>query len=344
TRLDANSADVFVREGVLNFPHFVEMTGRVADFYAGVDGKEEDFTKFIQMCALETRELLWDGIARFNTPAGNCGTMFETLVEQWRTARQNKPSTRLNETPGRRLPSILSTAVLRDEGAISALRAYQEAWRKGAPRQLNIPFDAVGFGYWVSPGFAGDPVQAVKASFPGLKSAKATHLGAARTWREILEKSPREPSLGSIVAFEPSEPSAGLVSLGGWADLHPVQILRAGGCKKIIYLTRRTDETSFITRGKPFATGRAPSGLAELLGMNASEYTQLYDLDDANSDFSRAIREADGVWCTNWNQFSATQQAEIAADSWAATLTAVEGNFNGWPMTNREKGPIRGCR
>ncbi|MEY4630124.1 MAG: hypothetical protein RIQ81_244, partial [Pseudomonadota bacterium] len=39
TRLDANSADVFVREGVLNFPHFVEMTGRVADFYAGVDGK-----------------------------------------------------------------------------------------------------------------------------------------------------------------------------------------------------------------------------------------------------------------------------------------------------------------
>lgn len=85
-------------------------------------------------------------------------------------------------------------------------------------------------------------------------------------------------------------------------------------------LSGRGAETGFITAGKPFE-GRPPSGIAELLGMTQKDFSVIYDIDNPESAYSRAIKPADGVLCTDWNHFSAHQQAEIASDAWNAPMS-----------------------
>ena len=62
------------------------------------------------------------------------------------------------------------------------------------------------------------------------------------------------------------------------------------GCDKVIYLTRRGDESRFAV------------GVSSLLGMEDQDYAALYDLASSNSGFSRSLEEADGVMCTAWDE------------------------------------------
>jgi hypothetical protein len=342
TSLDASNPDVFVRNGILNFPHLVEMIGRVADFYAGIDSDQAIFSDFIRRCATSTRDRVWADVSRHEAGSQTCGEIFSDIASRWRKSRPSKPSTRLLERPGLRLPNIMITSVVKGKDSIKKIMAYEKAWRENSPRQLNMSFDEVDFGYWISQGFQTNSVSAMKQLFPGMKSRKATDLGAASTWREILEKSPREPSLGSYTIFSQREPAAGGISLGGWADLHPVEVLKAAGCKNVIYLTRRTDETAFVTHGKPFE-GRERSGIAELLGLGQSDYEGLYDLDNPASAFSQALGATDSTWCTSWNDYSAMQQMEIASDAWSAPLLSSSDRIQGWSGTIEQKTKIRGC-
>ena len=244
---------------------------------------------------------------------------------------------------GSRLKNIMITSVVTSPAAINALRRYNTDYHRGAPRHLNFNFDDVGFGYWVSSSVGVDPVKTWRESNGDGKSNKAINLGQAKAWREILEKSPREPSLGSYTEFADGETMAGAVSLGGWADLHPVQVLKAAGCGKVIYVTRRGPETTFISAGVPYQ-GRRKSGLAELLGMNESTYNEVYNLASAESAFSRAVAQADGVWCTDWNRFSAFEQDAIAADGWSAPLVTRDPTLTQWTEADGSGSQITGCQ
>ena len=82
----------------------------------------------------------------------------------------------------------------------------------------------------------------------------------------------------------------GRVSAGGWNDLHPVLALKNAGCDKVIYLTRRGLESRFAV------------GVSRLLGSQTSDESELFDLRNANSGFSRSLEAADGVMCTDWDQ------------------------------------------
>lgn len=66
--------------------------------------------------------------------------------------------------------------------------------------------------------------------------------------------------------------------------------LKNAGCDKVIYLTRRGQESRFAV------------GVSRLLGSQPSDESALYDLSNANSGFSRSLEAADGVMCTNWDQ------------------------------------------
>jgi hypothetical protein len=247
------------------------------------------------------------------------------------------------DEPGSRLKNIMITSVVTSPAAINTLRRYNTDYHRGATRQLNFNFGDVGFGYWVSSSLGVDPVKTWRESNGDGKSNKAINLGHAKAWREILEKSPREPSLGSYTEFADGEVMAGALSLGGWADLHPVQVLKAAGCGKVIYVTRRGPETSFISAGIPYL-GREKSGLAELLGMNESTYNEVYNLASPESAFSRAVAQADGVWCTDWNRFSASEQEGIAASGWSAPLVTRDPTLSQWAEADGSGSQITGCR
>ncbi len=342
TALDASDPDVFFRPGLLDFPHFVEIVGRISDFYAGFGVDRAGFSNLIKDCAPGTSDLLWPEIAAKKISGGTCGAKFGALVRAWRSSDDYRLGRRLKSTPGLALQSIMTTSVVQDPAALQKIFEYEKLYHQGVERKLGLSFGDVKFGYWVSKGFPSDVLDRWAAANPDGKSSKALSLGEARTWREILEKSPREPSLGKYVVFAPGEPAAGSISLGGWADLHPVQVLKAAGCGKVVYVTRRTPETTFISAGKPFE-GRKPSGLAELLGMTAGDYDAIYNLDSKKSAFARALDEADGVWCTNWNHFSATEQDGIAMDAWRAPFLTKDPDLKRWRMAMRSPTSIVGC-
>jgi hypothetical protein len=208
---------------------------------------------------------------------------------------------------------------------------------------MDFNFEDVRFGYWISRGLKQDLVESWTRSSDDWKAKKAINLGSNSTWRQILEKSPQEPSLGKYTSFESNEHLAGALSLGGWADLHPVQILKAAGCQDVIYLTRRTDETVFISKGPPFE-GRKASGLAEILGMDKAGFEAIYSLDNPRSAFSSALRAADGVWCTDWNKFSAFEQTGIAMDAWNSPLITEDARLPALSASTPPTVKIRGCQ
>lgn len=342
TNLDATDADVFFRPGVINFPYFIEMIGRVADFYAGRGVERLEFDEFLRNCSEGSRTLLWSELAKQKSGNLSCGQRFSQIVQAWRKAYEGKESSRLKEVPGLGMRSIAITSVVDSSKGIEALKSYDKLYVSGAKRKLDFTFDDVKFGYWISKGFAPDLIDAWRKSSNDAKAQRSKGLGVANSWQEILEKSPREPSLGRYVEFAKEEPAAGSISLGGWADLHPVQVLRFAGCKEIIYLTRRTGETTFITKGQPFV-GRARFGLAELLGMSETEYNAIYNLENQASSYSGALRETNGVWCTDWNKFSAKEQRGIALDGWNAPLVTKFEAFTQWPQADASGRKILGC-
>jgi hypothetical protein len=342
TDLDASDPDVFFRPGLLNFPKFIELIGRVGDFYAGHGVSQSQMTAFLKGCAVGTEDQLWLDLSKKPIGDETCGSLFANMVRTWRTTSPAGGS-RLDDEPGKVVPTILMTSVVTDPSAISKLKQYEVAYHQGVDRRLGLTFDEVRFGYWVSKSFGVDPVAKWNTTNPDGRSKKAVNLGAPKTWREVLEKSPREPSLGKYTEFSSVENVAGAISLGGWSDLSPVPVLKAAGCEKVVYLTRRTPETTFISQGLPF-NGRKPSGLAEILGMGEDDYNDIYNLDAPNSAFSKAVAAADGIWCTDWNQFTALQQEQIGAESWASPLITKDPELSKWPEAQTDGPPIVGCR
>jgi hypothetical protein len=339
--LDAEDSDVFFRPGIINFAKFIELIGRVADFYAGYGHTQPDMPSFLKDCATGTEGKLWSEISASTTSKGTCGERLTAMIKDWRANRSENSKHRIHDLPGLATKSITITSVVKEPAAIKKLERYDELYRASKPRRLEFNFDDVRFGYWISRGLKQNLVESWARSSDDWKAKKAVSLGSKSTWRQILEKSPQEPSLGKYTSFESNEHLAGAASLGGWADLHPVQILKAAGCQDVIYLTRRTDETVFISKGPPFE-GRNPSGLAELLGMDKAGFENIYSLDNPSSAFSSALRSADGVWCTDWNKFSAFEQTGIALDSWNAPLLTKSSRLP--KMSASQSGKIRGCR
>jgi hypothetical protein len=78
--------------------------------------------------------------------------------------------------------------------------------------------------------------------------------------------------------------------------------------------------------------------------MGEDDYNDIYNLDAPNSAFSKAVAAADGIWCTDWNQFTALQQEQIGAESWASPLITKDPELSKWPEAQTDGPPIVGCR
>jgi hypothetical protein len=341
--LDAEDSDVFFRPGIVNFSKFVELIGRVADFYAGYGRKQADMASFLNDCSAGTDDRLWSELSTKATAKGTCGERFTAIIKDWRANRSEKSTHRVDDLPGLATKSITITSVVKEPSAMKKLQDYETLYKASKPRRMDFNFEDVRFGYWISRGLKQDLVESWTRSSDDWKAKKAINLGSNSTWRQILEKSPQEPSLGKYTSFESNEHLAGALSLGGWADLHPVQILKAAGCQDVIYLTRRTDETVFISKGPPFE-GRKASGLAEILGMDKAGFEAIYSLDNPRSAFSSALRAADGVWCTDWNKFSAFEQTGIAMDAWNSPLITEDARLPALSASTPPTVKIRGCQ
>jgi hypothetical protein len=156
-------------------------------------------------------------------------------------------------------------------------------------------------------------------------------------WFEVLATSPAEPGLASIlpiptgatrdlVLSELQKPAAtrwrgliyrpGVLSAGGWADLHPVPVLKASGCGRVVYLTRKGGDAVFGQQifvrllGQeskvPFWRDLAKKNDEgwKVDGNSGNAWNRLYNFANPDSSFNQSIRAADAVYCTDWNRFN----------------------------------------
>jgi len=324
---EADSDLIFVRPGVLDFAALADKFGRLASFYAGYGPAEQDaMVEFLEGCAVQSLGMNWDELQGLPFGDSTCGETFVSLVLRYREAwAAGSYHSRVDDPVGAYLPTLVATSVLTGDAA-TAFGVARDAYRNAQPVPIGVDFDDVKFGYW---GYASDlaRVGSNPNGYSDAKTARFMSLGEA-SWREVLSYSPAEPGLARALELDDAN-----VSAGGWSDLHPVLVLENLGCEQVVYVTRRGDESGFAR------------GVARLLGMSEADEAALYDLDQASA-FDLSIREADGVWCTDWNEMPAFPTEQISADAYSAPLVTSSAFFDDAdaPYPNRtESMTARGC-
>ena len=314
----ADNPNILVRPGLIDFTAFAEKIGRIGSFYAGYGNYDaEAFEAFMSSCATPGKGMNWDRVAAL--PVGDtglvCAQVFDQLATSWRDdfiAKEDQYESRIDDEIGAELPALISTSVITGPSAVRWADA-RDAYFAAEPTELGVEFDDVRFGYFGARDDL-DLVESNNAGFDDIKTAKFMSLGSA-TWRTALSYSPAEPGLTRALELPVGDDGVRNISAGGWSDLHPTLVLRNMGCDNVVYVTRTDGEL-----------GGFADGVATLLGMDEDTGKKLYDLGQ-DSALTRSIAEADAVWCTNWNDISATDIAAVSDDGYNATLISSDPNF-----------------
>lgn len=308
---DADDPKILVRPGFIDFEAFGRKIARIANFYAGYGPWDEAAVgEMLDACAVPSRGLSWPEAAAL--PAGDttCGQMYAQIVTTYRealVADEDNFLSRADDEVGAWIPSLISTSVITGDG-VAAWEASRAQYLSGMDPQLDVDFDDVRFGYW-GLDVDLDAVGRNDRGYDDLKTDKFMALGEA-SWGHALSYSPAEPGLTRAL-----ELPDGNVSAGGWSDLHPSLVLHNLGCEKVVYVSRAGEDSSFS------------QGVATLLGMTAEDQRALYD-HTADSSYDRSIAAADAVWCTDWNNQSATDLQGVFDDAYHAPMVTSDPVFS----------------
>jgi len=274
---DASSPAIFVRPGIIDFRAVGRLIGNIGDFYAGyAPGTRRLWQPLFQECtkiALEKQPWEFDG--------SECKARFDSLVAAYMNSRSAISLHRVDEAIGRHLPVAVTTATL--VHGLDRFEFTKADYYGQRPMVLNLTADDFRFGYaGPSPWFA--QISAGVKGMVDLRSQKYLYLGEM-AWGDMLAISPAEPGLSNA---QPFKAASDYVSFGGWSDLSPVNILAAGQCQKIIYLTRQGPDSKFA------------QAIAGQLGFSKL-LDALFSTEDSASSLSIALKRADLVYCTNWD-------------------------------------------
>jgi len=229
-------------------------------------------------------------------------------------------TSRVDSLIGQKSPSIVVTSIIEGAAGVAALEEARARYLKGQNPGLKLNFDDVHFGYWI-PESLNENISTSITTRTDAKARKFFNLGSDATWRKAISASPAEPGLSKAVYLSPTR-----FSVGGWPDLHPVQILKSAGCKNVFYITRRGQETNFIISPDTLTPNRPRKGIAELLGANETERSELFDVTNPNGAFNGALKSATGVLCTDWNKFKDAETQQMMDDAYKSPVVApLEG-------------------
>lgn len=355
---------LFFRPGIISFEKVANLFGRMANFYASYDlGKDNQvkvtvdamMTQFLNVCSTDSKGKSWQELVA-RTPV--CRQMLGKSILDYRNETKKlelegkKLKNRVSENIGTHISTFPTTSVLIKK-AVGKYKEVHAAYLTTIDPDFGLDFKVHSsqykFGYWGNvaelnkikrnlkskTGFT--DARGIKINLSkDLKSSKFLSLGSA-PWLTALSTSPAEPGLARIL---PIKNRTDVLSAGGWDDLHPTMVLRAVGCKNIIYVTRRGGDSMFgqgvvrkLTRIGGFdwqeweglsseqKREKNARGDKDDVGKNASSWSKLYNLANPESSFSRSISLADSVWCTNWDQQNVKAgMPAVVADGYNAPL------------------------
>ena len=281
-KFDASTADIFFRPGLVNFRAVGTLIGHIADFYAGYSPHVAPLWAGLFKECVDTSvgKLPWEVLQ------GSCSQRFKEMVDLYMAHVSELSVHRVDEAVGSHLHVLAATAVL--VNGQDRLNAAWERYREGKSLDLQLSADDFKIGY-ASTAAVLAKAASVASTQQDLKSAMFTSLGAMK-WADVLAVSPAEPGLTNVQKFTDGS-SRTLYSFGGWGDLSPVQILKASGCGKVIYVTRQGEESPFAQQ------------VATQAGFGAM-LEKLFSATNSASSYYQAMHQADAIYCTNWNAYS----------------------------------------
>ncbi len=280
-KFQAKDEVIFFRPGLFNFKIVAQLVGKMASFYAGyAPAKAQAWDDFLMRCAPGSRGKLWNALPK------SCHDQFTRLLLDYYKSPTGK--NRINDQIGAVVGTFISTAVVVDPDTVARIRSSQAGYLNNKAQPLGRVFVQVRIGYW---GASEDLARAeAKARIAPLKDnphwQKFLALDAA-PWEQAIVTSPAEPGLASAQTFVNG--TTDMISLGGWGNLFPSQILKEGAaCEDVFYITRIGD-TAF------------DSDVTRILGITDEEAKSLYDMRDPNSSVRQSIAASDHVICTDWD-------------------------------------------
>lgn len=330
-------SNLFFRPGIVDFDLLADQFGRLADFYSmqnASSAEEVLWQQFFESCTADAVGKTWSQLLAAKS---SCGDDFSQLIKtHFNSASAGNFAL---QDVGVTIPSFPSTAVLADGAHHDAVRArefYKERRDPNFGNAFTLRFpDQLHFGYWGREDLLARIDRRLDRRDE--KSHRFMNLGQTK-WRTALGLSPAEPGLSPFKDF--LSHGISLTSAGGWSDLHPVLLLKASGCENVVYITRRGGESLFgqgvakrllggdygrdwslINTSSPEA--KKANAKINNNGDRAADMTtlwsKLYNLANPESSMKRALKNADAVLCTSWDNFEINQGVEgMIADSYTS--------------------------
>jgi hypothetical protein len=305
------SEKIFLRPGATSFNVLSDFLGRLGTFYASDSNlsNREGMLDFLKNCGTPGRNMTWDQVSLLKSGNSTCGSQYESLLSEYykkSKAMGAEAPKHTNNKIGSGLHVLATVALLEGKSA--------EMWKQARKQYLsNQKIDwSPDFKDW-SIGYAGrnedlDLLLKNQKQYNDLKTLRASVLRDL-TWKDILDRSPAEPSVSRGIETKENK-----VSIGGWMDSQPVQALKNISCDKVALF----DSTNMM---------QFHEALARFFGASETEVDKLFSLKDPKSSISLAINEADGFWCSNFNETSFKNVSEMREMGWNATLNTKDPFF-----------------
>lgn len=300
---------VFIRPYILNFAALADIVDLVASFYSGLEpvGMDE-MDLMLSDCAMPSVGKDWDEVKDFETSSGmTCGQMFVSVYQEYIVLRDGSSPTRLDDSLGDTIKALINISVLRNDAVDMWEKASEDYFNAIVPVDFMPSFDDVDFGYYGDQDSLNAVSENISVLFDDAKSNKFAALGPS-TWRDVLQQSPAEPTLSRGVPILDNT----LVSVAGWADPTPTQVLAAMGCDRVVLINR------------PGGQGRFVLDIAALLGASEQDLVDLYSLDNDKSGFITSIREANASYCADWDSQPSLDVPAIANEGYIAPLLSED--------------------
>lgn len=314
-----NDPALLVRDGLVNFHALGILFGKMGNFYALRDASIEtkkEFSNHLQRCAPSALGKTWKA---FESENPQCITDFRSLLKlYYKKTKLSHPRIE-DEIGNKTIPAIASTAILGGQDA-EHLKKLKSNFLLNADtnalENLGIQEKNIKFGYWGSNkdlSLAQSVLFDVNHPYSEInKSTRFKALGNT-TWETVLSLSPAEPGLSSFLDLD-----SNWISLGGWSDLHPSLVLKASGCKEVVYITRKGGDTIFgqgvakrlfnfsniswdqLDKTNPMTFENNKAGNEK---DQNSLWSKIYNLANPKSSFAYSLSETDVVFCTDWDKY-----------------------------------------
>jgi hypothetical protein len=313
---NASNPMILVRPGMANFTGLAKDFGDLGNFFAGYGTFDTDaWQLYFNNCAMQGRGKNPDKVAAMPMPdSQTCGGFLQNMAQKWIKASLPLPEestkNRIYDRIGEHFRTLAITSVITGAAATEFKTAKANYFNDATDWVPGVDFDDIKAGYW---GKNSDTQKVVvnPNSFPDLKTKKAMVLPHS-LWKDVLSISPAEPGLSRGLEI----PDTSVVSAGGWADLAPVLALKNVGCEHVVYITRQGQESSFA------------QGVSKLLGSSEEQRQKLFDLGDPTSSFSLSLKEAAGVYCTDWDSYSVFSDPDgLVEDAWNAPFEVHDSSL-----------------